>query len=447
MTIPILNSLYNISFIAPFNWVDYLLIASIVVLLFFSGFMSSSEVAFFSLSPSDIFSIKESSSLKDRKLLRLLSNSEQLLATILIGNNIVNVGLVVLASFTISSNIDFSEAPVWGFILQTIVLTFLLLLFGEIIPKVYAQSNPLKFIRNVATPINVVFTLLSPLSKALMKTGRLSLWHNNKGGNKGSGYEISVDDLSKAVELTTHEQNTDTDMINEIIRFYNKTADEIMIPRIDMVDIDYNWGFRKMLSFAVESGYSRLPVYEGSEDCIRGILYIKDLIPHMHKDDNFAWQSLIRPAYFVPENKKIDNLLEELRHEKVHIAIVVDEFGGTCGIITLEDILEEIVGEIVDEYDDELVPFIKVADNVYLFEGRTTLTDLSRALNLNEELFEPLLSNVDTLGGLFLEIKKEIPQLNDTVTYKNLTLEVTGMDRFRILQIKLTIHPEEQSAQ
>lgn len=436
----LIDSFNQILFLPPFDWVDWLSVVLLLVLLFCSGFMSSSEVAFFSLSPNDIFDIKESSAPRDRKLLDLLSHSEQLLATILIGNNIVNIAIVVLAGFTINNNIDFSNAPVMGFVLQTIALSFLLLLFGEIIPKVYAQANPLRFIRTVSESIYAIFRLLSPLSKALMSTSKLTRWGHKDGDGKGRvAYAISVNDLSKAIELTTDGETTDTEMIHEIIRFYNKTADEVMVPRIDMVDIDYSWPFGKMLPFAIDSGYSRLPVYEGSEDSIKGVLYIKDLIPHMNKDDDFAWQNLIRPAYFVPENKKLDDLLEELRQERVHIAIVVDEFGGTCGLITLEDILEEIVGEIVDEYDEDQVPYIKVADNVYLFEGRTTLTDLCRALNMEQSDFEPLISEVDTLGGLFMEIKKEIPQVNDKVSYRNMTLEVTSMDRFRILQIKLTL--------
>lgn len=414
----------------------------LLLLLLCSGFMSSAEVAFFSLSPTEVREIKESSSPLDQKLLKLISHSEQLLATILIGNNVVNISIVMVAGFLIASNFDFSQAPVLGFLIQTVLLSFCLLLFGEIIPKVYAQQAPLKFIRSIAELIHAVYNFLAPFSKALMKSTDLFSWMHKRPAETHGGYALSVDDLSKAVELTTTEEDSEVEMINDIVRFYNRTIDEIMVPRIDVVDIEYNWPFRKMLHYALDSGYSRLPVYEGSEDSIKGILYVKDMIPYMERGDDFQWQNCIRPAYFVPENKKVDSLLEELRHEQVHIAVVVDEFGGTCGIVTLEDIIEEIVGEIADEYDEEEeLPYIKIADHIYLFEGRASLADMVELFKWDENFFEPHHASVDTLGGLFLEIEKEIPKVGERVQYKNLTLEITQMDRFRILQVKVTIAP------
>lgn len=415
---------------------DIFALAVLVFLLFLSGFMSSSEVAFFSLSPQDVFEIKESDSPQDAKLLGLLSHSEQLLATILIGNNVVNLMIVMLSGYMISSHVDFSTSPIVAFVIQTVLLTFVLLLFGEIIPKVYAQSRPLAFIRSIVSPFSTIYKVLSPAARTLMKSSFLIDKHG-----KEKKYRFSVDELSKAVELTTDASEQESEMISEIIKFYNKTADEIMVPRIDMVDLDLTWDFRRMMQTALDSGYSRLPVYEGSEDTIKGILYVKDMIPHMNQEASFAWQELIRPAYFVPENKKIDDLLEELRHERIHMAIVVDEYGGTCGLITLEDILEEIVGEIVDEYDEEEKCYTQLSENTFLFEARTTLTDLAEILHLEDDYFESYVSVVDTLSGLFLEIKQEIPQINDTVEYKDLRLEITQMERLRILQIKLTRKP------
>ena len=440
--LPLLETFADIRFTPPVGSAQIILLTLLLlilcVLLGLSAFMSSSETSFFSLTPAEVTEIKESNSPKDRKLLQLMSRSEQLLATILIGNNVVNVTIVMLAGVIIARSFDFSATPVLGFVLETVVLSFLLLLFGEIIPKVYAQRNPLKFIRSIATPIHFVFRFLSPAAKGLMKIVPVG---SNKGKHS-SGAEISVDDLSNAVKLTTDKKDKETEMIHDIIRFYNKTTDEIMVPRIDVVDVDISLPFTKMLSTVLASGYSRIPVYEGSDDNIKGLLYVKDMIPYMDEGDDFNWQRLLRPAYFVPEKKKIDDLLEELRHEHIHMAIVVDEFGGTGGIVTLEDILEEIVGDIADEYDEEEVPYIKLAENIYLFEGRTSLTDLCKVFDWEPDFFEPILSDADTLGGLFLELRRDIPKEGEIVHYKNLALQITKMDRFRILQIQLTIEPQ-----
>lgn len=312
-----------------------------ILLLLVSGFVSASEVAFFSLTPGDINDIREENAPSDPLIQRLLDRSEYLLAAILIANNFVNVAVVMLCTYGINAIVDFSSAPMLGFILETIVLTFLLLLFGEIMPKIYAQKNSLRFVRSSAPVLNVVERVCRPLSNILVTSTSVI----NKALVKKK-YDLSVDELSKALELTSTEMPEEKEMLSEIIKFYNKTADEIMTPRLDMEDIDIKTSFRTVVDFIIRSGYSRIPVYADSEDNIKGILYIKDLLPYVEKPDTFRWQSLIRPAYFVPETKKIDDLLEEFRTSKIHMAIVVDEFGGTSGIVTMEDILEEIVGEI-----------------------------------------------------------------------------------------------------
>ncbi|WP_373817269.1 gliding motility-associated protein GldE [Porphyromonas loveana] len=404
----------------------------VALLLCCSAFMSSSEVAYFSLKPADLEEVREQNHSSDKALSSLLDNSNQLLATILIGNNVVNVAIVIIANYAIEHTFVFSS-PIAGFLIQTILLTTILLLFGEILPKVYARKNPLQYSRFSAGAMSVIHSLLNPFSKLLVRsTGIVTRTISKKK------YDISVDELSKAVALTTTEgEPEEKEMINEIIKFYNKTASEIMLPRIDIVDVDLSWSFRKMLDFVVQSGYSRLPVSDGSEDNIKGVIYIKDLIAHMDKGDEFDWHPLIRKAYFVPENKRIDDLLEEFRANKVHVSIVVDEFGGTCGLITMEDILEEIVGEIADEYDEDELPYRVLEDGSYLFEGKTSLSDVRSHLNLPEDIFGALGEEVDTLSGLFLEIKQELPHIGDMADYAPFRFQVTQMDKRRIIEIKI----------
>ncbi len=404
----------------------------VALLLCCSAFMSSSEVAYFSLKPADLEEVREQNHSSDKALSSLLDNSNQLLATILIGNNVVNVAIVIIANYAIEHTFVFSS-PIAGFLIQTILLTTILLLFGEILPKVYARKNPLQYSRFSAGAMSVIHSLLNPFSKLLVRsTGIVTRTISKKK------YDISVDELSKAVALTTTEgEPEEKEMINEIIKFYNKTASEIMLPRIDIVDVDLSWSFRKMLDFVVQSGYSRLPVSDGSEDNIRGVIYVKDLIAHMDKGDEFDWHPLIRKAYFVPENKRIDDLLEEFRANKVHVSIVVDEFGGTCGLITMEDILEEIVGEIADEYDEDELPYKVLEDGSYLFEGKTSLSDVRSHLNLPEDIFGALGEEVDTLSGLFLEIKQELPHIGDIADYAPFRFQVTQMDKRRIIEIKI----------
>ncbi len=401
------------------------------LLLCISAFVSASEVAFFSLSPGSMREIREEKASSDNVILRLLGRSEYLLASILIANNFVNVAVVMLCTYAINVWIDFTAVPVWGFVLETILLTFLLLLFGEIMPKIYAQKNSLKFVRFSAPVLNGVERFCRPLSRLLVSS---TSFVNKSIGKKK--YDLSVDQLSKALELTSAEIPEEKEMLAGIIKFYNKTADEIMTSRIDVEDINIKFNFREVMEFILQSGYSRIPVYSGTEDNIKGILYIKDLLPYIDKPDTFRWQSLIRPAYFVPETKKIDDLLEEFRTNKIHMAIVVDEFGGTSGIVTMEDILEEIVGDISDEYDEDEKQYVRLADGSLIFEAKILLTDFFRVIDADESDFGKLTEEVETLAGLLLELKGDFPVRREVIVYKNYRFQVLEIDHRRILKVK-----------
>lgn len=409
-------------------------LALAVLLLFASGFISASEVAFFSLKPNDINRIKEGNHPSDSVILDLLNNSEFLLATILIANNFVNVAIVMLCTYGINEWLDFSNVPMLGFVLETIVLTFLLLLFGEIMPKIYAKQNTLPFIHKAAPTLLNIQKICKPLAALLV--------HSTSTINKTLAkkkYDISVDELSKALELTSKAIPEEKEMLAEIIKFYNKTADEIMTSRLDMEDLDIKANFKEVIDTIIKCGYSRIPVYSGTEDNIKGILYIKDLLPYLNKPETFRWQSLIRPAYFVPETKKIDDLLEEFRTNKIHMAIVVDEFGGTSGIVTMEDILEEIVGEISDEYDEDEKQYIRLADGSYIFEAKIQLTDFFRATDTDPAEFEKITEEVETLAGLLLEIKGDFPRRREVIEYKNYRFQILEMDNRRILKVKFNV--------
>ncbi len=394
--------------------------------------MSSSEVAYFSLSPSDIEAIKEEETANDVELLELLKNPEQLLATILIGNNVVNIAIVILTGYAFNLIFDFGANTILNFLFNTVILTLLLLLFGEIVPKVYTQTRPLAFSRFSVPAMRIISKLLKPMSAFLVSSTKLITKRMQR-----KRYDISVDDLSHAVDLIEGDKPEEKAMFEEIINFSNRTASEIMTPRIDMLAVGYDWDFKKLLAYILESGYSRIPVYEDSQDNIKGIIYIKDLLPHKDKGEDFAWQELIRKSYFVPENKPLDDLLEELRSNKVHMSIVVDEYGGTSGLVTMEDILEEIVGDISDEYDTEELPYEILPDGSYLFDAKTPLGDVCRLLSIEEEEFGKCAEEVDTLGGLFLEIKQDLPRLNDRVKAGNWLLRVKEVLKFRIISLQL----------
>lgn len=405
------------------------------LLLGASGFVSASEIAFFSLSPNDLNEIEQSNRTCDKKILKLLEDSERLLGTILIANNFVNVTIIMLCNYFFSAVIDFGTSEVLEFIVLTVLLTFLLLLFGEIMPKIYSAQYTLKFTRLAAPVLSVLRKVFYPLSGMLMKSSYLV----NKIVSK-ENHNISVDELSQALELTDHDEiKEERNILKGIIRFGDETAKEVMTSRLDMVDLDIKTPFSEVLRCIVENGYSRIPVYEGSQDNIKGILYIKDLLPHLNKGDNFRWQSLVRQPYFVPETKMIDDLMRDFQKNHIHIAIVVDEFGGTSGIVTLEDIIEEIVGEINDEYDEDERQYVKLSENQYIFEAKILLPDFYKVLKTEAEEFESIVGEADTLAGLLLEVKGEFPTLHEILSYDRYLFEVLEMDDRRILKVKVTI--------
>jgi len=406
-----------------------------ILLLFASGFVSASEIAFFSLSPNDLSEIEEEEHSSDKRITALLKDSERLLATILISNNFVNVTIIMLCNFFFAEVVNFGGSVIVEFLVITVILTFLLLLFGEIMPKIYSAQHTLRFCRMAAPVISVLKKVFAPLSNLLVR----STFIVNKCVAKRN-YNLSVDELSHALELTDKaELSEESNILEGVIRFGGETAKEVMTPRLDMVDLDITSTFKEVLDCVVENGYSRVPIYEDSRDNIKGILYIKDLLPHLKKGEDFQWQNLVRPAYFVPETKMIDDLLRDFQANKIHIAIVVDEFGGTSGIVTMEDIIEEIVGEINDEYDEEEHSYVKVNDHTYVFEAKTLLSDFYKIVKIDSDTFEDIEGDADTLAGLLLEIKGEFPKLHEKLEYDNFLFEVLEMDARRILKVKVII--------
>lgn len=415
-----------------------------VFLLGASAFVSGSEIAFFSLDPNDLNELEDSDKLVDKKIIRLREDQERLLATILISNNFVNVTIIMLCNFFFAKVFEFKGAygNILEFVAVSVILTFLLLLFGEIMPKIFSSQSPLKFCRVTASGISFLQRLFWPIETMLMSSKKLT----DKVVPK-THHAISVDDLEQALELTDKNEISDErNMLQGIIRFGDENVKEVMTPRIDVVDLDIKTPYDQVLKCIVDNVYSRIPVYQGSHDNVKGILYIKDLLPHLEKPAGFRWQSLIRPPYFVPETKKIDDLLRDFQSNKVHIAIVVDEFGGNSGIITLEDIIEEIFGEIEDEFDEEEKDFVRLNQNTFVFEAKTMLSDFTRYLKLDDEFFEDVEGDADTLAGLLLEIKGEFPKLHECIDYRNFTFEVLEMDERRILKIKVIVHKEEALA-
>ena len=411
-----------------------------VLLLFASGFVSASEIAFFSLSPSDLNDIENDDHPSDKHIRSLLGDSERLLATILISNNFVNVTIIMLCNFFFAGVIDFGTSVILEFLVITVVLTFLLLLFGEIMPKIYSAQHTLKFSRMAAPIIVFLKKVFSPLSNMLVRSTVLV----NKCVSK-KNYNISVDELSQALELTDkNEISEESNILEGVIRFGGETVKEVMTPRMDIVDLEIQASFSEVMACVIENGYSRIPVYEDSIDNIKGILYIKDLLPYLKKGNDFKWQNLVRPAFFVPETKMIDDLLRDFQANKIHIAIVVDEFGGTLGIVTMEDIIEEIVGEINDEYDDEERTYVKLNDTTYVFEAKTLLSDFYKILKLDTDEFEEVEGEADTLAGLLLEIKGEFPKLHEKLDFKNYHFEVLEKDARRILKIKVVVDEPNQ---
>jgi gliding motility-associated protein GldE len=398
-----------------------------------SAIISGSEVAFFSLTPQMKNEVEESNRKNAKNLMHLIGNPQQLLATILVGNNFVNVAIIMLLTYFTGSVFDFSTFPLLGFIFETVIITFVLLLFGEIIPKVYASQYPEKMALLFTPFILVMQKVFSRVSKLLISSTAFL----TRQIEKYKKAEISIDELSHALELTTDEQDDDKEMLEGIIKFGNIRVAEIMTSRVDMIAVDTKTNFKDLLKIIIQTGYSRIPVYSENRDNIKGILYSKDLLPHLDKPANFRWQSLIRQAYYVPETKKIDDLLSEFQKNKVHLALVVDEYGGISGLVTLEDILEEIVGDISDEYDDEEKLYTKVDNHTYIFEAKILLNDFFKVTGINEEEFSKVTEEVETLAGLVLELKGEMPAKNEMIEYGRYVFEILSVDNRRIRKIKL----------
>lgn len=420
--------------IVALNWGSLTGLIAVVVLLIASALVSGSEVAYFSLEPKDKQEIEKKKSRAYTYMKALLVNPEKLLATILISNNLVNVAIIIITSYLSSIMIDFGDRFVLKFIFQVIFITFLLLLFGEILPKVYASKHPLRFAAFMAYPLYFSQKLFYPLSALLM--GSSSFIRKRFQRNQ----VISIDDLSEAFDLTEKNLDEDKDILKGIVRFGSTDVSEIMRSRLDIVALDLTTHFKKLLQVVIDSGYSRIPVYDSDIDHIKGVLYIKDLLPFISESDDFQWQKLIRETYFVPESKKIDDLLEEFKVHKNHLAIVIDEYGGTSGLVTLEDILEEIIGEITDEFDDENTHYTRIDENHYIFEGRTLLNDFFKIVDEKDDYFDEERGDADTLAGLILEQTESMPGKHFQLTIKNYQFTIESVDERRIKQIKVQIN-------
>ena len=408
---------------------------SIFALLFCSALVSGAEVALFSLSQKDIDDTLQHHPSKGKIISGLLEKPKKLLATLLVANNFINIGVVILFSFIGKNLFTGVTSPILKFSIEVILVTFLILLFGEVLPKVYASRNNIKFAKLIAYPVAGLDKLLSPISLPMRK---LTIYLHNKLGKQKTNF--SVDQLSQALELTdTEETSTEEQKILEgIVTFGNTDTKQVMSPRMDIFALEIEEPFKVIYSKIVEKGYSRIPVYRDNVDHIEGVLFVKDLLRHIEKEE-FDWTALIREPFFVPENKKIDNLLKDFQSMKSHLAIVVDEYGGTSGLVSLEDIIEEIVGDISDEFDGDNVNFSKIDDKNYLFEGKINLKDFYRIVDVNEELFESKKGEAETLAGFILEVLGNFPKKDQKIALENCIFTIESVDKKRVKQIKVTI--------
>ena len=405
------------------------------LLLVASALISSSETSYFSLQPADIDDLESRNDAKSQLVLKLRERPKTLLATILIGNNFVNVTITLLATYIVSEMFDMVNHPTAAFLMELVVITSLVLIIGEITPKVLAAKRPVKFARFMARPLQVLITVFTPLSKLLVNSTSFMDKHLEK-----KKAEISMDDLSAAVDIAIKDSTPldEKKMLKGIATFTEKEVSSVMKPRIDIIAVERDMPFQDMLVTVIRSGFSRIPVYEETLDKVSGILYVKDLLPYLDAQ-SYEWQKLIRPAFFVPENRKINDLFQDFREKKIHIAIVVDEYGGTSGLITMEDVIEEIVGEINDEFDNvkQEEHYTKLDENTYLFKAQTSIVDFCKVFNVSENYFEPMQGEADTLAGLVLEIEGRIPEVGFSFNIEKFHFEITKADARRIIQIKV----------
>jgi putative hemolysin len=437
---------YTLSFLSllsgiTVNALDFKIIIGLLILillLFGSALMSGSEVAYFTFRPGDIETFKANKSKQSQTALKLYNNPEKLLSTILVANNTLNIAIVLLAAYLSSRMFNFDNEHILGFVINAVVITFLLLFFGEVMPKVYASRNHVATALFMAYPITVMEKIFLPVTSLLIFS---SAFVKKRTGTRRSN--ISMDDLSDALELTSDDFNEDERILKGIVNFGNINVSAIMCPRIDVTAIDIKSGFDKIIPVIVSSGFSRIPVYAGSFDSVKGILYAKDVLPYMNNPDSFKWQALLRPPYFVPETKKINDLLKEFQTRKIHMAVVIDEYGGTSGIISLEDILEEIVGEITDEGDEDQLLFRKLDEKTYIFEGKILLNDFCKVFDIEEDLFEKIRGESETLAGLLLELTGEIPQKDQIIKHGNFVFRIESADKRRIKEIRVEINKDD----
>jgi putative hemolysin len=412
-----------------------LLITAILMLL--SALISGSEVAFFSLSPQDREQLENETSKPAELVIDLLSKPNTLLATILIGNNLVNVAIIILSTSLMNQIFDFSGREVLAFVVQVVVVTLVILIIGEITPKIYATRQAYRLSIVMAYPLSFMRKLFSPFSTIMVRSTRKI---NAKAKETDNSSNITVDDLSHAIELTT-DQNTHEDekrILSGIVKFGSTEVRQVMTPRVDVVSFDSTLDYKTLQSEIVQHGFSRIPVHQDSFDNVVGVLYVKDLLNHIEEDPQFDWKKLMRPPSFITENKKLDDLLREFQEKKNHMAIVVDEYGGSSGIITLEDIIEEIVGEISDEFDEDDIIYSKLDDNNFVFEGKTALIDMYRILKISGDNFEHAKAESDSIAGFILELEGKIPQKNEKLRFHDFQFTIEAADKRRIKQVKVT---------
>lgn len=407
------------------------------ILLLCSALASASETAFFSLLPNDINEMENSDKRADKLVLELREKPKQFLATILITNNLVNVTITIFSVYIMRRLFVFLDDTVWEFIIDVVIVTSLLLIFGEMIPKITAAKRAPSLCRNLAPTIKVLMVIFKPISSLLVKS---TLLIDNKIAKKAPD-TLSITDLTAAVDITTTEETPieERTMLQGIATFGEKEVSDIMQPRVQLFAVKISTPLDQLIELIIENGFSRIPVYEETLDEIKGILYVKDLLPHI-EDKDFKWQELLRPAFFVPENKKINDLFQDFRAKKIHIAIVVDEYGGTSGLVTMEDVLEEIVGDIKDEFDAvaENQNYKKIDDKTYVFQAQTSLVDFCKVFDINEFYFEDIKGESDTLAGLILEMEGRIPQAGFSTSYKEFDFRIEKADKRRIIEIKVT---------
>ena len=415
---------------------------SMLVLLVIVSFVSAAESAFFSLTPTDMEELKTSGSKTDEKILKLVAAPKRLLATLLISINFINIAIVVLSTLVMEGLFEFSsESHIIGFVIQVVVVTFLILLVGEVIPKIYATQNPLSSTRVLVFFVQFLQRLFYPVSTFLVFSSSFL-----DKVIKPRTHNISVDELSQALELTSDKDIPveDHKILKGIVKFGSTDVKQIMKSRMDVVAFEYEREFTKLLEDITTSGFSRVPIYKEKLDNIAGVLYAKDLLQYIDEGNDFNWHTIIRPPFFVPENKKIDDLLREFQSKKIHLAVVVDEYGGTSGIVTLEDVIEEIVGEINDEFDDDELVYSKLDDSNYVFEGKAHLNDVYRILEIDGDVFEEAKGEADTLAGLILELEGRIPTKNEKIRFNNLLFTIESADNRKIKRVKITIEKNEE---